>query len=154
MVLLAFPSQRLAAGPLPRMNFMKNVLMIYDQNRAFIISEPIMGNLKDPTYHIQSSGESQRIQPYLPSELSVFEKRDAMIAVIKELIVNEDIRDYIIWTDTPKAMPFIRNLNALTVIYDRTQDYSRTYPELESELLQYADNFSRENDVAFSLQLR
>jgi hypothetical protein len=108
--------------------------------RVYFIESPIIGVSKTPTYFLKKSQkEVIVIQPYLPEELSIFEQKVAMLDIIKELITDENISHYTLWTDTPKAMPFIRNLSAEIIVYDCLRNYSITHPELEQELFQYAD---------------
>lgn len=108
--------------------------------RVYFFEAPIIGVTKEPTYFLRKNEHQVTIvQPYLPAETSVFEQKEALLSLLKELIFDEDINIYTIWTDTPKSMPFIRNLNSEFVVYDCVKNYSALYPELEEELFQYAD---------------
>lgn len=108
--------------------------------RVYFIEAPIIGIAQSPTYFLRKS-EHQVIviQPYLPAETSVFEQKTMMLDLLKELVADENISHYTIWTDTPKAMPFIRNLSAEIIVYDCLKNYSLSHTELEQELFQYAD---------------
>lgn len=110
------------------------------RKRVYFFESPIIGVSKTPTYFIKKNEKEMIvIQPYLPAELSVFEQKDALFELLKELIMDENISHYSIWTDTPKAMVYIRKLNADVIVYDCLQNFSKTNPELEHELFQYAD---------------
>ena len=110
------------------------------RKRVYFIETPIIGVSSTSTYFLRKNeNEVTIIQPYLPSELSLFERQEASLNLVKELIADEHMSHYTIWTDTPKAMPFIRHLSAEIIVYDCLRDYSKTHQELEHELFQYAD---------------
>lgn len=117
-----------------------NVLKRLAKNRnIYFFQTPIVGVSEGPTYLIQQDDEHVKVvQPYIPSELSVFEQKDALNEIIHHVFEEEDIQDYSIWTDTPKAMPFIRNLHPEFLIYDRLNDHSIPNPELEAEMMRRA----------------
>lgn len=111
-----------------------------EHRRVYFIEPAIIGTSKTPTYHLKKTDKDVTvIQPYLPDDISVFKQKEVMIDLLKELIDDENISSYTIWTDTPKPMPFIRNLNAEIIIYDCLRDYSITHASLEKELFEYAD---------------
>ena len=110
------------------------------RKRVYFIEAPIIGVSSTPTYFLKKNDhEVTIIQPYLPSETSVFEQHEASLNLVKELIADEHLSHYTLWTDTPKAMPFIRHLNPEIIVYDCLKDYSKSHSELEHELFQYAD---------------
>lgn len=110
------------------------------RKRVYFFESPIIGVASSPTYFLSKNDhEVTIIQPYLPANLSVFEQKEALLNLIKELIADENILHYTLWTDTPKSMPFIRKLNSEINIYDCLKNYSLTHAELEQELFQYAD---------------
>jgi UDP-galactopyranose mutase len=110
------------------------------RKRVYYIEAPIKGVSTSATYFLKKNDhEVTIIQPYLPSETSVFEQHEASLNLVKQLIHEEQISHYTIWTDTPKAMAYIRHLNAEFIVYDCLRDYSKSNPELEHELFQYAD---------------
>ena len=110
------------------------------RKRVYFFESPIIGVSKTPTYFIKKNDDEMIVvQPYLPGELSVFEQKEALLELLKELMMDENIYHYSIWTDTPRAMAYIRKLNADVIVYDCLQNFSETNPELEHELFQYAD---------------
>jgi hypothetical protein len=111
-----------------------------EKKRVYFFEAPIVGVTDSNTYFIKKEENGIIIiQPYLAGNNSVFERKDALLSLIKEFIHDEHISHYTIWTDTPKAMPFIRSLNAEIIIYDCLKDYSASHVDLEKELFQYAD---------------
>lgn len=111
-----------------------------ENKRVFFFEAPIIGVTENSTYFFKAEDNGIRIiQPYLPKEISVFEQKDILLNLLKELIIDENISHYTIWTDTPKAMPYVRSLSAEIIIYDCLKDYSESHMELEKELFQYAD---------------
>lgn len=135
--LIVFSSENFGSTEVRTSLLMANFAL---RKRVFFIQSPIIGVVKEATYHLkQNEQQVTIIQPYLPGETSVFEQKEAMLNLLKELIRDENILHYTIWTDTPKSMPFIRNLNSEIIVYDCIKNYSLTRPELEQELFQYAD---------------
>ena len=111
-----------------------------NRKRVYFIEDPIIGVSTIPTYFLKKNDhEVTIIQPYLPSETSIFDQHETSLNLVKELIADEHVSHYTIWTDTPKAMPYIRHLSPEIIVYDCLKDYSETNPELEHELFQYAD---------------
>ena len=111
-----------------------------ENKRVYFFEAPIVGVTDSNTYFLKKEENGITIiQPYLAGNTSVFERKDALLSLLKELIHDENISHYTVWTDTPKAMPLIRNLSAEIIIYDCLKDYSVSHVELEKELFQYAD---------------
>lgn len=108
--------------------------------RVYFIEAAIIGVSATPTYYLkQNSVGVTIIQPHLPAETSVFEQKNFMMEILKELINDEHLCHYTVWMDTPKAMPFIRTLSPEIIIYDCVKNFSQTNPDLEKELFAYAD---------------
>lgn len=109
------------------------------EKNVYFFENPILEVSREPTYFLQKNEQGVSvIQPYLPGNLSVFEKRDALITLLRDLITEEEIQNYAVWTDTPRGMPFIRHLNADIIVYDCFLN-SIHHVELEKELFEYAD---------------
>lgn len=135
--LIVFSSDKFGSDELRTSVLMKEFAQ---KKRVYFIEAPIMNVAREATYFIKKEDhEVYIIQPYLPAETSVFEQKSAMLELLKELVTEENISHYTMWTDTPKAMHFIRHLNAEIIIYDCQKDYAGTHPELEKELFEYAD---------------
>lgn len=78
----------------------------------------------------------------LPREISVFEEKELMLNKVRNFISSAGLYDYSIWTDTPKAMKFIRHLNPESITYCQSMDDEENFPELTKELTEYADEIS------------
>lgn len=92
------------------------------------------------TYRLKNDDEGViEVVPYLPREISVFEKKEMMISIIKELIVDENLYDYDVRTNSPMAMPYLRTLSPVSIVYSPLAGLSEVHPELHRELLEYAD---------------
>lgn len=101
---------------------------------------PIFGVATDPSYLIQKDEEHLMIvQPYVPEDISIFDQKDVINEIIHDVLLEEHIEHYSIWTDTAKAMPFIRELNPEVLVYDGRLAYLISNPELENELSIRAD---------------
>lgn len=110
------------------------------KRRVFFIESPIIGVSEHPTYFLKKhENEVTVIQPYLPGETSIFDRKVMELSLIKELISDEHISHYTIWTDTPQSMALIRKLSPEIIIYDCQKDYSATHADTEKELFLYAD---------------
>ena len=108
--------------------------------RVYFFEVPVIGISKEPQYLIRETRDDVKVvEPYLPDHLSVFEQKAALVELIKDLIRDEDIKEYSVWSDTPKAMPLIRSLKPVALMYDCLLDYSVTNPELEKEIFDRAD---------------
>lgn len=135
--LIVFSSDKFGSEDLRTTLLMKEFAA---RKRVYFIEAPILNVAREATYFMQKEDhEVCLIQPYLPAETSVFEQKKAMLDLLKEFLNEEHISHYTMWTDTPKAMHFIRHLNPEIIIYDCVKDYSVSHPEIEKELFQYAD---------------
>lgn len=107
---------------------------------VFFIETPIIGVSKTPMYLLRETRDDVMvIEPYLPAEISVFDQKDALVEIVNKLLEDENITNFSIWTDTPKALPFFRHLEPKALIYDCLEDYSLTNAELEKEIFNHAD---------------
>lgn len=111
------------------------------QHRHIIYFQaPIFGVAQEPTYLLQKSDEHITVvQPYIPVDISVFDQKDVINEIIHEVLEEEQVDSYSIWTDTPKAMPFIRELHPEVLVYDGREANNYSNPELEEEITKKAD---------------
>lgn len=79
------------------------------------------------------------IEPHIPAEMSVFEKKEALENIVARFIADEKLEEYSIVSDTPKALPIIRNLHPKSLIYNCVRDYTTSNPKLEQEMITRAD---------------
>lgn len=107
--------------------------------RVYFFAQPIVGMTKKANlYFTKEPNKVTVVQPYLPEDVSVFERQDALVKLMKEFIREQHIAHLTIWTDTPQGMPYIRRLNPDVAIYDKGHDVMRP-SFLEQELLGRAD---------------
>lgn len=111
------------------------------QHRHIIYFQtPIFGVATEPTYLMQRNNEQITVvQPYIPEDISVFDQKDVLNEIIHEVLEEEHVDSYSIWTDTPKAMPFIRELRPEVLVYDGRSTNIYSNPELEQEISKKAD---------------
>lgn len=110
------------------------------ERNIYFFQTPIYGVASCSSYIIQKTNTAVTIvQPYIPDDLSVFNQRNAFNKIIHEVMEDENIRDYNIWTNTARAMPHIRTLAPELLIYDCALDHEMTNPELEKEIRSKAD---------------
>lgn len=144
--LIAFSSDKFGTTELRTSFLLKDAAF---ERRVYFIESPILSESGENTYYIQDDASGVRIvKPYLSKESSVFEQKKALLELIKDMMKDEHIFHYSMWTDTPVAMAFIRHLSPDHIVYDCLRDYSVSHPELERELLQYADSVQTPNSHA------
>jgi hypothetical protein len=135
--LIAFSSEAFGSDSLRTTSLMKD--FVHDR-RVYFIERPVLTSAAGSSYYIEvSEHKISIVRPYLCEETSVFDQKKAVLELLKDLIVDEHISHYSMWTDTPTAMHFIRNLSPEIIVYDCLRDYGLSHGELEKELLQYAD---------------
>lgn len=109
-------------------------------NSVFYFQPPIVMGGDLAAYSIETDFHGVHVvQPYLPRDVSVFERKELFMAIINQIILNQDVHSYSVWIDTPKNVPFIRNLCPQMVIHRLDPELVGRYPELEEELKQYTD---------------
>jgi len=115
------------------------------QRRVFFIEEPIFDD-HSPRLEVSSreSGVSV-VVPHLPGGLSEEAVTAALQALIGDLFLEREIREYICWYYTPMALAFTRHLKPLAVVYDCMDELSafkgapRALKDREAELFKRAD---------------
>jgi UDP-galactopyranose mutase len=121
---------------------LRTTLVVKDlvtKKRIYFIESPVHEVSSHPTYFIQKMSDGVNVvKPYLPANISVFDQKAMLEGILHELMEDESIHHYSIWTDTPRSMPFIRNLNPELLVYDCLVDHSQTHPSLERELFKHA----------------
>jgi hypothetical protein len=119
--------------------------LMCQNRRVFFINRPVFGITEIPTfYYNKESHKVIVVQPYLPENISIFFREDAMIKLIDDLIHDEKITHLTIWTDTPKGMPFIRRLDPEVSVYDKMD---------EVELQEHVDILLDKNTATETIRL-
>lgn len=111
------------------------------ERRIYFFHTPIYGVASCATYMIKKADDDSLtiIQPYVPHDLSPYEQKNAFNKIIHQVMDEENIEEYTIWTNTSKVMPHLRTLTPDSLIYDSNFDYAFSNPELERELRRKAD---------------
>lgn len=113
---------------------------IAQENNVYFFQPPQIFNGEIAAYAVEiNEHEICLIQPFLPKNVSVFERLELYKAIVHQIILTEDIFTYSIWLDSPKNVPLIRSLSPQKVIHKWNPELQGTYPELEEELKQYTD---------------
>lgn len=126
---------------------------IHTEERVYYIEEAksILG--ADGTYHLKENEDGNfSFTPYLPKESSVFERKDILLGMLRELLFDEGIHEYEILTRTPQAMPFLRTLSPSRIVYVPTAGLGLKHPELEAELLEYTDSLYPESATVLPIR--
>lgn len=140
--LIAFSSESFGHEALRTTKLLRDAAF---ERRVYFFEAPVLSTSGTTTYYIEEDASGVKIiRPYLNIESSIFERKKALLEILKDVIYDEHISHYSMWTDTPVAMPFIRNLTPEVIVYDCLSDFSKSHSELERELLQYADSVQTE----------
>lgn len=114
-------------------------LVLISDNRTFILQKPFLHDSSIRTYTLLGSEDVTIVNFYLPQETSVFERLKMHRELIKELIGEESLTDYTIWTNRCRSIALIRHLNASSVVYDREGDHHDVHPAHLREMQLYVD---------------
>lgn len=134
-----------------------NLALISD-NRTYILQTPTLHDSSVRTYSMIGSYDVVIVNFHLPRETSVFERLEMHRELIKELIGEEGLTDYTVWTNRCKSIALIRHLNARSVAYDYDSDLHDVHPDHLREMQLYVDTNSskigKEIIAAFSSEFR
>lgn len=117
---------------------------LHTANKIFLIKNPRIENTSEAHARKSGSGLHCTVTPVLPQETSVFEKKSLLLKMIKDLILEEDIRDYSISTFTCRAVPYIRHLTPVDIEYFQNDLEAVIHPELFLEMNEYAESEKEE----------
>lgn len=107
--------------------------------RVYFFNRPIIGMTKTATfYYNKEPNKVTVVQPYLPSDISIFSRDEALIKVIKEFIKDEHIHHLTLWSDTPRSLHYARRLMPEVYVYDKVSRELVKPHYLEDELLNEA----------------
>ncbi len=90
----------------------------------FFVEEPLRVPVSAPCLAIDRSGPVTVVVPHLPEGMDIAESIAAQRALIDELIVGEQVADYLLWYYTPMALPFTDHLTPAAVVYDCMDELS------------------------------
>jgi glycosyltransferase involved in cell wall biosynthesis len=116
------------------------------ERRVYFVEEPIFTETTPKLEISQRDNDVYVVVPFLPNGLSEAECIAAQQAlVIDDLILTQELCDYILWYYTPMARAFTQHLEPLAIIYDCMDELSAfknpppRLKEFEADLLECAD---------------
>jgi len=121
---------------------------IAHQHRVLFIEEPVFEPGAQPHFEYRNPCDNVLVlRPVSPVEAPGF--HDDQLAVLKplvqQLLLDEELEDYLVWFYTPMALPLLAELDPKAVIYDCMDELSafkgapRQMRQRESALLKRAD---------------
>ncbi|MES2525550.1 MAG: hypothetical protein V4598_00625 [Bdellovibrionota bacterium] len=131
-------------------------LILFSDNRVFILQQPKLLPLNEKFLTLSESDDVVIVDFCLPQESSVFEQKSMHLELIRELLGDEGLQEYTVWTNRAKSVSLIRHMNAASVIYDRDSEMGYIHPAHLQEMDQYADVFesSNGNGKVFEMNMR
>jgi UDP-galactopyranose mutase len=118
------------------------------RHRVIFIEEPLPGESPSTEWSFDRPEKNVLVcRPHTPSAAPGFsdEQIPYLRALVRELIENEKLDDYVLWFYTPMALPLAAEFKPMAVIYDCMDELSMFHnapPQLlerEADLLKLAD---------------
>ena len=116
------------------------------ERRVFVLEEPVFGDEDAPTLRVRRLGDRLVVAvPVLPTGCMRAEADDAQERLLRELLLDFCVEEFVLWLYTPMAVPFTRELAPLAIVYDCMDELSAFAhaPDglvpLEEELFRRAD---------------
>jgi len=121
---------------------------IAHQHRVIFIEEPVLEKGCEPKFEFRNPCDNVLVvRPVTPIEAHGY--HDDQLAVLKpllqQLLLDEELEEYLVWFYTPMALPLLADLEPLAVIYDCMDELSafkgapKQMRQRESALLKRAD---------------
>lgn len=113
--------------------------------RVFFVEEPIWEDTKPRLEVREGKGGVNVAIPHLPHGLSPEQAEAAQAELLREMLEEHEVAEYVLWYYTPMAIPFTAGLEPLGVVYDCMDELSlfrgapRDLLDRESKLLAAAD---------------
>lgn len=113
--------------------------------RVFFVEEPIREDAEPGMEVSERKGGVMVAVPHLPHGLSPAQAEAAQAELLRGLLEEHEVAEYVLWYYTPMAVPFAEGLEPLAVVYDCMDELSlfrgapRELLERESKLLAAAD---------------
>jgi len=116
------------------------------ERRVLYVEEPIFGTERAPYLEIRHVSDRIVVAvPELPEDCTLTEANALQERLLRDLLHDLEVEEFVLWLYTPMAVPFTRTLNPLAVVYDCMDELSafahasdRLGP-LEDELFRRAD---------------
>ncbi|MFL6201006.1 MAG: glycosyltransferase family 1 protein [Thermoanaerobaculia bacterium] len=113
--------------------------------RVFFVEEPIREDTEPRLEVSEKQGGVKVAVPHLPHGLSPEQAEAAQAGLLRDLLEEHEVAEYVLWYYTPMAVAFAEELEPLAVVYDCMDELSlfrgapRELVERESKLLAAAD---------------
>jgi len=114
--------------------------------RVFFVEEPVFDQGSMQLCVVERENGVQVVVPHLPEGLrSEIATAAIMKDMIRRLLVENDIRDYVFWYYTPMALSFTEDFNPIASVYDCMDELSAfkgansQLPEMERRLFERVD---------------
>jgi hypothetical protein len=114
-------------------------LILFSNNRTYILQKPILTEFSEESVMCENRDDVVVTYFYIPMETSVFERKELHLKMIKDLLGDEGVKEYTIWTNRARMVSLIRHLNASSIIYDHNSDTDEAHPQHLEEIRQYAE---------------
>ncbi len=126
-------------------------LILFSQERTYVLQKPILTDFTEESVMCENRDDVVVTYFYIPQETSVFERKEIHLRMIKDLLGDEGVEEYTIWTNRSRMVSLIRHLNASSIIYDRESDSGEIHSQHLEEMYQYTEKGpatgpSRKND--------
>ena len=115
------------------------------ESRVFYVEEPFFDAAARPELHLERSGNVTVVVPHLPPGDSDAENCATLRRLMDNLLLRQQITEYVLWYYTPMALGFTDHLTPQAIVYDCMDELSAFAhaPALlkirEAELLRRAD---------------
>ncbi len=114
--------------------------------RVFFVEEPILGDNSEPKIEVsERPGGIKLAVPHLPHGLSPEQSEALQRDLLRGVLDEHGVSDFVLWYYTPMALPHAEGLEPLAVVYDCMDELSmfrgapRELLEREARLLDAAD---------------
>ncbi|HSN86173.1 MAG TPA: hypothetical protein VL025_05410, partial [Thermoanaerobaculia bacterium] len=114
--------------------------------RVFFVEEPILGDSTEPRMEVsERQGGIKLAVPQLPHGLSPEQSEAIQRGLLRDLLDEHEVADFVLWYYTPMALPYAEGLEPLAVVYDCMDELTlfrgapRELVDREAKLLDAAD---------------
>lgn len=114
-------------------------LILFSDDRTYVLQKPILTDFPEESVMCETRDDVVVTYFYIPQETSVFERKELHLKMIKDLLGEEGVEEYTIWTNRARMVSLIRHLNASSIIYDRESDSGEVHVQHLEEIYQYTE---------------
>ncbi len=121
-------------------------------HRVIFVEEPIWDPASEPHWEITRPENNLIVcRPHTPLDVCGFtdEQMPLVARLVRELVVAEDITNYVLWFYTPLALPLAEGLSPQAVIYDCMDELS-AFLNAPKQLLDREEKLLKLSDVVFT----